>query len=888
MKYFRVPVVYTASSLLVDRLAERQEEERLLENTLNRYFTDKKYEKCALTEVVNGIVEKILLQEETENTAGISAMEIRKKEKIANSLLGIVPEAQLNKAVALLWEEVLTYSIPGIDPIPVTLGAEEEAADIRIGEADTEETLTKKCTELAQEIARRKIGASFSLSGLWSLGMAIVGDKDGLLEKTFYLGIASPEKMLTVSEIIGADSKHPIIIEMIIDGKKKKNEDITAYQKISSQTAFISALRYAIVLYNNVKCVPVKERNAAIVEAAKQCMQVECAEEHGVRLLLNLMAVKLLEEVGVTDSTTHVLLIDAAENTIKIGNTYKKEEALHKKYLELGMHIFGSVERAVASGPIRSEVCQQIVRTAGMLSVRSDLVNELAEEKEWIRNISIIQKYLISCNPPQSEIRTGKIDSVWVHRSIKKPGNTINQDKTIVEKEESKEKNGKKGKVMVPARIRYVDRLVEKNDPIYSGESVVITVGIPREIKEVLEVVLCVEDRKVRMRKGKVRLTLRNNTSSVRVVELKEVEAHTMHGIIIMKLNREISVLSEEYISPALYYSKSVSPYGMTRIITRGVGSRNEDVLITSVESTEGYKNVKKRVFYGIDWKGRGIRIVTEHTFIKARTPRVSYRVLKNADIKYKVLGYHRKVQVVNGKRIKKDVIRVLNRRKTTEETDDTILESGQLMTDVERGIYSLISHSKIEVPCDPLSQVIRYYFYKKNGLTDILQPFKPIDDISMLERFPPYAGLSPIIIIHLHNTIAVLKIPLDKYLDRQYSLLGKWDAVSALRSHCLFESKAVRLDRLLNILRMASPGGRSIQTRRMPRNRKYWYIKEGIVCASEQADGRTLIYIQNHSVHSSIVGIIGMKITNIRPLETVIYKSRNPLDSLNILINTL
>ncbi|KAI5191447.1 hypothetical protein NEMIN01_1523 [Nematocida minor] len=952
MKYFRVPVVYAVSDLVLDRLTGSKEAERILESALTRHFTDRKYAHGDLSEEVDRIIEGELLKElspadrkdKKENSDGnfrestpqrssavadcagllptddcssnglsrtssalsnisvpsndcsladaIGSLEIgveRKRKK-----MHLVRESVLDGMLDRLWMKVVEYSIDGISPVPLSIGVEGEHCDIALPSFFSQESVQAQCRKVIDKTVRSKVETGFSFSSLWSLGKAIISDKKVLIERAFYLGLSNnPEKMFdVVSEIIGSDDKHPILSEMMIRRIVETGGEIDSeYYVLDSSVPFISSLRYALILYRNIKHLSQEGRSKALFTLARQCMQIECVDEPGVRVLLNIMAINLLEEIEEVDSTQIMLLMDAAGIFVDKNCAHSSESELFRGYARCGLHLYYLAEKLTDTPTVREELCRRIVEVSTILKEPTDAVDELAKGSNWTKHLIAIQRYLRAMDDPEIVIAAGDEGAVWVDRSIKTPpsitmkSNCKNGSDVSAEKLELQ---------LDAARIKYMDRTVEEKDTVYSGERVVLTVNIPGEIQCIKSVLLEIDGKLVKINKnGKVRMSLKNSTANngekpeVRRVAVRKVVIKTAIAHFIIRLNRDILVLPEKYVQPQVYYSKEVSPYGMSKIITEGLISRTDDVLITHPGRTEGYKNVRRKVFCGVDWMGRRIQVVTNHKFIDCKLPIVSYTIKKNADIVYKVSGYHRKVEVVNGIK-KKDRIRVLNRRIASEDTDDIVFEEQQEVTEIERGIYSLITHGKLEKECSPIEQVIRYYFYKNSGLTKLLKPFKPIDGANLLESLPIYTGLSPILVIHMRNTVLAVKIPLDKSLEKQYSLLGKWEAISSLRSQCLFESKALLLDHLVTALSTGSPVGRSVKRCGKVSNTRYWHVNEAVVRASKLKDKSCIIFIQNHSAHSSIVGIIGMKITNVRPLETVLYRSRMSMDGMSININRL
>ncbi|OAG30692.1 hypothetical protein NEIG_00204 [Nematocida sp. ERTm5] len=870
MKYFRIPAVPVVSDQLLFRLSQESNLQSVIEMVLSEYFTYNEYTegslRLAAREVLISYINRRRLSEKIEEN---NKNENRKNEEKA---LTVADE---------LWSRIIEYSITGIEPVSVLIGSEGESADISVPYVIQLDNIRMQCEGFIDKISGGVSHKAFSLSKLWSFGKALIGDTNTFLNKILLHGMNNPENISAFAEIIGSKERVPILTEIYVLGKIKSHEEIGPEYTECSSNSFIESLRYIIFLYRHIQYVSENWKKSAVSTVIRQLMKLECKNEVEVRVIINIILLDILQESKGEQGRKLLLLTD----TISILEGILTEYTNSSDILEYCMWLCTEAECIMGIPPyIREDLVARIVRICIIYGKPTLLVNELERSEHWFDYFLLIQEYYKSQNIPMEITLTEKaLLEINIYRSIK------NRKKQELLKSEDISSNGN---IKKRACIKYIDKTVKPTDKIYSGERVVIHVSIPMdEISKingnlVYSVYLEVDNRRVSISTGKVRMSFINKGSTDRVIPITRIIIEIEGGTIIIPVDYTIKVLPAAYITPVLLYSYTVSPFGMTKVYAKGITPTVKDLLIHS--TGVGYKPARKEIFYGVDSIGRKIRIHTPHSYVNIPKPRISYRVRNNSDIKYSISGICDKLHIYNGMINKaRSTIRVNNRRVVNSSEDDTPADSEHVPSPVEVGIYNLISHKKIKSKeYSPIELVIRYWLYRKNKIVYLLKPFTRDNSCTLLDALPVCPILSPILVLHCNNTINIRKVPLEPNITNPYNLLGEWSSLNTLLDTCLFERKADQINKLIRTLSHDNTQDSTVHTISKDRMR-IWYTNTALVRATTVSDG-IVIYIQNYSAYLTVLCIIGMKITQTFPLSSVIYRSNESIDSLSVIMNTV
>ncbi|KAH9385542.1 uncharacterized protein NEMAJ01_0438 [Nematocida major] len=847
-----MPVLYTVSDDVVCLLQEKEGAEDSLLRVLDAHFTSRRYAPGEMSLAAQGLLreflQRALLDPEYAHREGADCL------------------------AQGLWEEVCTYSCTGIEDVPLLISREGEAGDITVSETVCVQSIEKEIRVFIDRVAKEKIGGAFSLSGIWALGKALFTDAQEILEKQFFLGLCDPQKLASFLGVLSTGRVHPAITEMGMCGKVSMGVPLDEDFRVVSGWAFPDMVRYSILLYRSLSHTSEEGRGRCIHAMVEQALQLECGEEPAVRVALNLLLLRVFEQLQMCDARRALLLMDSGRILSEFAGDAALPESSREVFLRGALLMYTSAEAFSASPEIKRDLAKRAVAAASILGEETHMAECLAES--WVEDLPAIMKY---CTAQKARvcISAKARMPVRVQRSIKR-GECVAKRK--------------KSSHLEQARIRYVQRLVEEKDALHSGERAVFTLQIP-DVPGECRAVLEVDSRQMLLKSKKIRLAFKNVTGEDRIVHISRVTLEMENGTLAIPIDRKIRVLPTEFVRPRVRYSREVSLHGMTKISTKGVASKEKGLLISA--DGRGYKSVKKQAFYGTDFLGRRIKIKTPHKYTLQEKPRVQYRVGKNADIKCRIIGSYRRVEVLCGHAASPNqegrlTVRVKRRRVTREGTDDPVPEPQSAVSSIEAGVCQIISHSRAGQACSAKEMLIRHYFYRKSRILHMLRPFCADGVGPALELLPNYAGVSPLIIIHLEHAVVVKQLPLEKKLPNRALLLGSWRSLHALKSHCLFESKAAELDAFI---RMASLGGAQGSADALTQERRgdsvWWYSSAAVVRASRHGEG-SVIFVQNHSRYASIVCIIGMKITHVRPLETVVYKSVQSPEGLSIMVNTV
>ncbi|KAI5134572.1 hypothetical protein NEAUS07_0881 [Nematocida ausubeli] len=867
MKYFRIPAVFTVTDLLLDRLAESAALQSMLEGVLSEYFTHTEYTEGALSqgakEALMAYLEQSMLRRNMQKN---SENQFDSQERTAEACLA-----------EDLWSMVICYSIRDIDPVSILIGTEGEAADVTVPYVVEIDTLRQGCDECVNRIVPSTVNKSFSFSGLWSLGKALMSDGKTLLNKAFLLGVMNPEKVSALAEVMRSKGRPPILAEMQILGKIKEGEEPGNEYEECACTGFIEQLRYFLFLYRNIENVSKEWKDFSVSLVVNQIMQLNCKKEAETRAILNVLVLDLLGKKEEADKRKLLLLVDTAsilEGLVADGNVNTHAVT------EYCTHIYKEAELLGRGLPlvIREELAKRIVALHTSMGSPTDLVNDLIESRNWAEYVPIVAEYHRSQNT-RMEITISKkaLPEISLYRSIKR---NLKRKRTAGTCLEENALCGKKY-----AYIEYADKCVNTLDKLYAGERIVIVLRKLPESLNSKAVYIKVDTQMVRILNGKVRMRFGNMQEKERIVSITAVVVEVDAGIINIPVNYELRVLPTQYVRPALLYTPEVCPFGVTKVWAKGIVSKTRELFLSCART--GYKSTKIQVSYGEDSAGRRLRIHTPHVYADMPKHKIAYKVLSNSDISYRITGRHEKIRVYNGRICtKRQKVRVNRRRVASPCEDDALVETEQKVSPVEAGIAGLILHSERKVNCTGIEQAVRYYLYKKNGISKLLKPFMQKNMSTLLDTLPVCASLAPVLLVHANNTIIMRQIPLEKRIRSRYGLLGAWTSMQTLLKNCLFERKALQIKQLFATL-SAENADESMEHRQITPKRRVWHTNTALACASQTRDG-VVIYIQNYSAYANIVCIIGMKITNVQPLQTVIYRSQESLDGISIIMNTV